>query len=239
MGMRRPGEVMINVRIPRRTTIDPEVVSAISSAYYPQIVSLPESARNRAQAAFGIASAIGASLGFGVLTGLEDSASVTKALGFSALSMWGFTAALYIFAVSSAVSPVRRRDDVRSDEEFVFTVVGEAKAERDQIDARQRRATFGAGMAAFVTLMAIATSLVVSEPASTIEASAVLTEGAAAAITEICPNASDGRLEVSFSGSLDDKTLVTMKLDDSECGPDRVLSLPRENIVGIVTKKTK
>src|SRR6476620_3952112 len=83
------------------------VVSAIIDAYYPLVVSLPEKARSRAQAAYGVASAIAAALvALGIFGKVGERPLAVQVLGLIALCAWLVTALLFMRAVSQSVETV-------------------------------------------------------------------------------------------------------------------------------------
>jgi hypothetical protein len=139
-------------------SIPPAVRDAIVTAYYPRALSSPDSARSRAQAGYTIASAIAAALvAAGVLGDIESQRTVVQALGLSAIILWMTTAWFYMLAVSV---PVRVVEGLRLTEDaFVDTTLRNAKAERNEVDLRQRRARLASFGAVLLTVVAFATAL--------------------------------------------------------------------------------
>ncbi|HLA13573.1 MAG TPA: hypothetical protein VJZ25_00995 [Gemmatimonadaceae bacterium] len=134
---------------------DETATTAVMNAYYPRVLAAPDSARNRAQAGWGIAGAVGTALaGAGVFATDGEGRSVLV-LGFLAIFLWLTASLLFIRAVAVPSKAVGEGTST-SHSGFVRTVFENARSERDQVDDRQkwaRRALYSAVTATLATLL--------------------------------------------------------------------------------------
>src|SRR4051794_30312353 len=132
-------------------SIPKDVRDAVVIAYYGRVMTGSAGARARAQAAYGIASAIAVGvIAAGLFGGLSERPGIVQFGALAALMAWLVAAALFLHAVASpfetAVTP---QQDV---DVFVGRVLDVVRQERATIDNWQRRAQLASAVAAIVTV---------------------------------------------------------------------------------------
>ncbi len=211
--------------------IPTDVRNAVVGAYYPRALAVPDGARSRAQAAYGIASAIAAALvAAGVFGNLDQRPRLVQALGVAALVAWFVAAGLYLVAVSRPFEPAGATQTTV--EAFVREALAAAKIERDKVDWWQKAAGIASGVAAAVTLAALAAALV-DTPSDSRAATVALTPKALAAVAVAC-----GRTPTSITGSVSpgdlQKEVVILTLDKDVCGKKTiVVAVPRAQVQAV------
>jgi hypothetical protein len=124
----------------------------VVKAFYPSLLSAGQAARDRAQSAFSIASAITAVLvAGGAFADIGRRSDWLKGLGLLTLAAWVATAFLFLRAVASPVASPNQADV--SSEDFARAVLANSRAERDAVQSRQRTALWTSGGAMILTLM--------------------------------------------------------------------------------------
>jgi MFS family permease len=211
-------------------TIPADVRKAVVDAYYPRALGVADVARSRAQAGYGIASAIAAALvAAGVFGHLSEEPGWIRILGLAALVAWLVAAGLYLVAVSRPFEPATA--DQQSAEEFVEAALGAAATERDRIDRWQKSASLLSGLAAALTVAALGSALaqMTSPPKS---ARIALTSKGLAAARLVCgkhdlPQVVEGSVRPA---DLQDE-IVALELPAGACRSGQVsLELPRSAV---------
>jgi hypothetical protein len=217
----------------RRTdvAIPTDVRDAVVRAYYPRALAVPDGARSRAQAAYGIAAAIAAALvTAGVFGDLDKRPGLVQAIGILALVAWLVAAGLYLAAVSLPFVPATATQ--RSTQAFVTAAVDAAQTERDRVDHWQKKAGVASGVAALLTVVAFVAALV-DTPTDSKAATVTLGDKAKAAVAAACGNVPD---LVTGSVSADglEKEFVQIKVDKGVCGDkDVVVAVPRGQVQAV------
>jgi MFS family permease len=212
-------------------SIPTDVRNAVVGAYYPRALSVPDSARARAQAAYGIASAIAAALvAAGVFGNLSEAARLVQALGVAALVAWLVAAGLFLVAVSAPFEAASQTQS--SVEAFVNAALEAAQTERTKIDGWQTKAGVASGLAAALTVAALVAALV-DTPSSTRAGTIALTTKGQAAVAAAC-----GKMSTKITGSVSpddlEKNFVSLTLDKGVCGgKSLVVSVPRGQIQAV------
>jgi hypothetical protein len=171
------------------TPVAPEVSKAIMDAYYPRVVALGDAARARAQSAYAIASAVTGVLVIAVITTKAELAgSVVRVAGLFALVLWLLAAGAYIRAVAT---PVKKLETTAATtpSELANKVMIAARAERGEVDDRQRTANVLALLAMLATAVAFAALLFWPAMASQPQGTLRLTEAGLDAVKAVCPDA--------------------------------------------------
>ena len=207
--------------------IPTRVRDAVVDAYYPRALGVPDAARARAQAAYGIASAIAAALvAAGVFGHLGERHWIVQVLGIGALCCWLFAAGLFAVAVSAPFYEARPTQP--SAEAFVYAALDAAAEERDAVDWWQGWARTIAALAAAVTVAALIAALI-RQPDETKRATVVLKANASAAVRGAC-----GTGTQTLAGQVDpsalEKEFVTVELDPGACGSAKSVAVPRSQI---------
>ena len=131
------------------------VVDAVTQAFYARATSSPDTARARAQSAYGIASAVaGGLLGGALIANLSSLSIWVQAVGALALFAWLVAISLYIYAVAVPVSLDPTQQDPQGADAFIEAVVTNAVSERKSIDERQLNANKAAAVAILLTAAA-------------------------------------------------------------------------------------
>lgn len=213
--------------------IPTDVRTAVVGAYYPHALAVPDRARSRAQAAYGIASAIAAALvAAGVFGNLDQRSILVQVLGVAALVGWLLASGLYLIAVSRPFVPATANQ--ASADAFVNAALAAAKAERDKIDHWQNAAGIVSGLAVVVTVATLIAALVETPASDSKAATVALTDKGVAAVTAACRKRPT-KISGSVSPSELDKEFVNMTLDAGICGRAKtVVALPRAQIRAVV-----
>jgi hypothetical protein len=216
-------------------TLDPDipdnVIDALVSAYYPKIIGLPDDARTRAQAGFAIASGIATALfALSLFTDLQDFDWYVWALGVASLVAWVAAAGAYIRAVALPTNPESRLVTRDNFADLTQSILRNAVNERRAIDKRQLCAVRLAGVAAFLTFVAIGVALSAGKASDGISGRIVFSAAGLDVISASCqklPPSIEGTVE--STSMADDLALIT--LDPGSCQDDKTaMILPRSLI---------
>jgi hypothetical protein len=213
--------------------IDPTVRSAIVDAYYPRALSLPDTARSRAQAAYGVTSAVAAALiALGAFGSLGERPFAVQVLGFLALCGWLVAALLFMRAVSATVESVPAEHDADA---FARAVVAATKRERQEIEKRLRLALGSAVVAAAVTVAALGAIVRVPASVQSVAATVDLSKRGQETVAALC-----GTPHQTIHGRLSESSLrerfLTITMDPTACQGRQVkLHVPIEDVVGVAT----
>ncbi len=209
-----------------------EVRNAVVKAHYERLMAAPDSARGRAQAAYGIASAIAlAIVAAGLFGGLDGQPVGVQAVAVTALIAWLVTAALFLHTVSSPFEV--DRESKSSEDAIVEATLDGVRDERARIDAWQRRAQFAAAAAALLTVAAFVIALCADHSQTEKTATLAITAASAGRLAAACGPIT-GRLVGKLSEASLDEKFVDIILDPGMCGPASVhIALPRSAILGL------
>jgi len=145
-------------------------VEAIVHAYYARATASPDTARGRAQAAYGIATAVaGGLVAAAVISRLPSVPDSVQLLGVVAVALWLAATSLYLYAVAVPVQLPSSTSQPRGSTEFVDAVIERAVTERKTVDTRQTRANVASAVAMVATLATFALAMFL--PAETFSAS--------------------------------------------------------------------
>jgi hypothetical protein len=140
-----------------------DVREAVVAAYYPAAVAAADAARDRAQRAYGISSAIAASLvAFGAFSDFESRPLLVQIFGIVAITAWLAAALLFMFTIGSA--PSATTTTYKTPDAFVHAALERARTERDLVNRRQSYARKATVAAVVLTLLTL-TILISSRPA--------------------------------------------------------------------------
>lgn len=211
--------------------IPTDVRNAVVGAYYPRALAVPDGARSRAQAGYGIASAIAAALvAAGVFGNLDERPTLVQAVGVAALVAWLVAAGLYVVAVSRPFQPAGATQTTVED--FVFEALAAAKIERDRVDRWQKAAGIASAVATAVTLAALVTALV-DTPSDTQAATVALTAKGKAGLAAACGRTLDSVIGTVSPSDLQ-KEFVTLTLDHDVCGKKAIMvAVPRVQVQAV------
>jgi hypothetical protein len=216
---------------------DESVSKTVVDNYYPRVISAPEAARNRAQAAYTIASAVAAALiAAGLLTSLYRRPTLVKVMGSLALVGWFLAAGAYVWAVA-APARLRLKESAQDARSFVHLVLQDAIDERTTIDRRQGFANVIASVAAVLTAAAFISALLSGSPERRLQPGLVITsETGARSVETICGqrlSRLEGRIDLD---TLNDQ-LVAIDVRPGECGGRWItVRIPRADVAGVSLK---
>jgi hypothetical protein len=224
-----------------RDVIPADVRTALIGSFYPRFLAQAESARNRAQAGYGIASAVGAALvTAGLVSDFRSQPGIVVWFGLGAIAAWLMTALAFLGAVAlpavAAEPPGIRRFDA-----FAQYVVDKTLAERDKIDRRLRWAVMAFVNAIVLTVVAFSLfALGVNAEPQRREARIAVTDAERGAIRSVCSPARNLAADLSIGkwlhGKLKTSTLrealISVVLDQGECsaGSSPEIEIPREDV---------
>jgi hypothetical protein len=211
---------------------DPEVLKTVIDSYYSRGVDAADSARQRAQQGYAVASALAAAVvAAGVFTNLSKQPLIVKVCGLAALLLWFIAALLFMWAVSvPSERPSEKDKGWTSAGAFIVGVAGQVNKELAELNRRLVRAVWATVLAAVVTIAAFSIGTLHS-PSTTLEQARLqLTARADRALRTACPHVA------SLYGQVDPTTLsdavVTVKAPPNECGLDETtLRIPKGDIV--------
>ncbi|HYQ12796.1 MAG TPA: hypothetical protein VEP94_05035 [Solirubrobacterales bacterium] len=208
------------------------VRAVVIREHYARVMANADAARARAQAAYGIVSAIAIALmAAGLLGGVDTQPPGVQALTVAALVAWLAAAALFLHAVSSPfeINPL----PTSSDEALTKAVLDGVRAERAKIDGWQRRAQMVAAVAALLTVAAFLSALYSEDTSGRETALITLTSNGAASMQRTC-----GSGPSTFSGKVAKADLegeiVEIELAPGVCGDTSVnVAIPRSAILAL------
>jgi hypothetical protein len=205
-----------------------EVREAVVAAYYPAAVAAADAARDRAQRAYGISSAIAGSLvAFGAFSDFESRPLAVQILGIAATSAWLLAALLFMFTIGAARTTTATTYD--TPDAFVRGALDRARTERDSVNRSQsyaRMATVAAVVLTLLTLVVLVADP--PSPASEVPGTASLTAAGLAEVRLSCSTASSS-VAVALVPSALGSHYVAMRLRNRGC-PSRRLYLPANTI---------
>jgi hypothetical protein len=213
-----------------------EVNNAVVHAYYQRMMASSDAARARAQAAYGIASAVAAAVvAAGLFGGLDQSPAVLQLAAVTALVAWLVAAALFLRAVCWSFQIDVPRS--RGVDAFVGGVLEAVRVERTTIDRRQQAAQIASAAAGLVTVAVFAAALLTKASGTERPATITLTSAGAASLTAAC-----GRAPAKVTGMVKTASLharfVEIDLDPGLCGPKGVgIAVPRNAILSLVFRR--
>jgi len=224
------------------TVIDPQtpssVIQGIVNAYYPKVVTSPDSARNRAQAGFGIASAIATALiGLSIFADFKDFPWFVQMLGILSLAAWLLAAGFYTRAVAAPVQPPELTDSPTTFD-FANGVIRGAISERRLVDGRQDLARGLGAAAAVLTLLTLVLAVYVGPKQEVFSAEVILSSTALDGLRKACesrPTRVLGKVETESLA----KDVIVVELDDELCrkGSRHVsFRFRKVDVVGIISR---
>jgi hypothetical protein len=165
-----------------------QVRDAIIAAYYPRLTAAPDSVRTRAQAAYAVSSTVAAAIvGAGLIVNLSEVPGYLKILGLVSFMVWLVTAGLYVTAVGSRVADVPP-GSVTGPDQLVDAALKAARAEKEIIERRLRRANIAAMAAAMLTAATFAVTVVVEARSNTAFGRLVVETNGARILSRECGN---------------------------------------------------
>jgi MFS family permease len=221
--------------------VSTSIRETVVAAYYPRAIAAADSARNRAQAGYAIASAIASALVLaGAFTEIEDRGWPAQLLGGVALISWVVAGILFLRAVGA---PVVARitgsdvDDERDSAKWVASVLQRAQEERDTIDARNARAIKATVVAVFLTLPAIGVTALSAIALDKDQVTVSLSPAAVETLAQVCGRPSD-----ELRGALENRTLrrdfVVITVAPGDCRDDTevVVRIPKRDVLAIASR---
>jgi hypothetical protein len=208
------------------------VRAVVIEAHYARVMAGADAARARAQAAYGIASAIAVALiAAGLFGGVDTRPPGVQALTVAALVAWLTAAALFLHTVSSPFEI--GLEPKNSEESLAEAVLAGVRDERARIDTWQRRAQLAAAVAALLTVAAFVSALRTDDSQTQETATIALTSTGVARLEGTC-----GPLPATFLGKVAkadlDGKFVEMTLAPGVCGDTSVdVAVPRSAVLGV------
>jgi hypothetical protein len=224
-----------------------EAVQAAAAAYYTRAAGQADAARQRAQTAFTMSSAIAAALAAGgALTHISAQPRAVQILGFCAFAAWLVTAGLLLWA---AVGEYRRDDSsprpapgvaerdggwvVVGNRNFIHYLYSEIEHERNAVYDRLALALVLASLAIILTAGAVGVRLFDHQPSAKprVEAEVSLSRAGVKRLSAACPTAPTIR---RISGAIDPaavgQEVVAVQVDPGTCDSQKTLNLHRAEI---------
>jgi hypothetical protein len=209
-----------------------DVRDAVVSAYYARVMTSSDAARVRAQAAYGIASAIAAAVvAAGLFGDLDERPAGVQVVAVAALAAWLIAAALFLHTVSSPFDISLQPQT--GEEAFVNAALDAIRSERARIDAWQRKAQLASAIAALVTVVAFVAALRTDHARAERTATVAITAAGAATLKAAC-----GRAPAILVGKVSEASLreqfVQLALEPGVCGRDSVdVVIPRSEVLAL------
>jgi hypothetical protein len=214
-------------------------MDAVITAYYPRVVAIGETARNRAQAALAGASALaGGALGAFVATLPRSQHLGVRLLGCLAVGAWLLAVPFFVAAIARYVQPTPPTDgrpapagdDDDYDRAFLDAVFSRSAEERRKVDRLQQIAQRVACVALVFSFLTFASAILLPEQTEKPPATLTLTAGGQRALADLCRGGAStvaGRIEPSSLGT----PFVVLHVDGATCGGQAaVLRLPSRDV---------
>lgn len=219
--------------------IPTDVRNAVISAYYPRALAASDAARSRAQAGYGVASAIAAALvAAGVFGGLAHKPLGTQLVGVAALVSWLAAAGFFLVAVSSPFLDANAQATQQSAEAFVYAALEQASNESKAVDRWQYLARVAAGIAAVLTTAAFALAIF-DTPSEEISGIVRLTADGRVAVGVAC-GVNPHPIEASVSMAALEQDFVPLVLSTMSCKHEGVRVLvPRGDLLSISSESSR
>jgi hypothetical protein len=217
----------------KRPQIPDDVRKTVVDAYYRSAFAAPEAARNRAQAAYTIASAVAAALiAAGAFADFPERPTWEKVFGALSLAVWVLAAFLFMYAVATPYRDPDSGKSVIGAQEFIKHVGANTRAERNLIVERQRRAMWAVVVAALLTGLTTGIGLF-STPTKLRTAIVLLTPKGIRQLGAPC----NGR--ASIRGVVDTSTIaspvVVIQVKAGMCGPGKgELNVPAAEVAAVL-----
>lgn len=248
--MRNPFSAQLTRRSEFAPIHEPELIQAVTTEHFKQVLSYPLRVRSRAQTGFTIASAfVGGLIVAGSISNVQQRATWVVALGMIAVFVWLVAAAAFIYVASGQVTPAsydpEGRDADGKDEtpqEVATNVTFASTNARHVLEARLNRALALALLAGLLTLAAASVVAGTGPRVDRTSALVVLNRSDAHVIRELCPSLLPKRRIPAFVGEVAVETLeqplVNIELTGTRCGGLGVLEIPRSYIDVLETCRT-
>jgi hypothetical protein len=219
--------------VPRTEAISDQLHDRLFEAFFSETLKADTAARENADRAFAVASAVAAALvAAGVVIDIRSRSWWVQAAGVAALALWLAAAYAFIRAVSHSTYPVGATK-VGNDQWGNLTIE-QALTTRREVYDKLRAAGQWSGAAGLVTLIALVLALV-DRHDETRHATLTLHRDGAAGLRLLCPDAS--ALEGTVKLSSLDNEFVRITLPPGTCGTgSHTLRIDRSDVVGILTK---
>jgi hypothetical protein len=220
----------------------PADVAALAQAYYAREVQKPDAARARAQAGFGVASAIGTVLSaIGFFADPKRLDPVTVVLGAIAVGGWFVAAGLYLWAISYPGSPTGQQEEIETVDQWKWEVLKTSTELRKQIDNRVYWAMIATWVALFMTLSALLATLIVGPRDSReVVAAAKVDPASQEYVSSFCAQAimeddAGGSYIIGEVNPSDSQTtFVEIELPEGKCHGE-LLVLPKASVDRLLT----
>jgi hypothetical protein len=209
----------------------------VISAYYPAAVTAADVARDRAQRAYGVSSAIAAALATaGFFAGIAERPWQVQIAGGAALTLWLLTACTFMYTVGASAKP-HREPEPDSADAFVRSALARAREERDAVNIKQRTARLMTVAAVIATLGALLLALVL--PGENTYAELSISPGALRGLVRAC-----GPQDAGVQGSLLETTPLPVERDVVMFEPlscrraGTIVQIPRSEIITLSTVRS-
>jgi hypothetical protein len=217
-------------------SVPKDVRDAVVSAYYGRMMRSSDAARARAQAAYGIASAIAVGVVAAGLAGrLDERSAAIQIAALAALIAWLVAAALFLHTVASSFEMSLQSQP--GEDAFVRAALDAVRDERAMIDAWQRKAQIASAVAAVVTVVAFVAALRTKHGETEKAATITMTVEGSAALKTACD-----RVPARLTGKVLEASLrerfVQITLDPGMCGPTSVdVAVPRSQVLALAFRR--
>lgn len=199
--------------------LDPDIETPLLEAYYTELVRSPITARETAQRAFTVVTAISGALVAGAaLVNLPDRSDLVIGLGFSALIAWIIASLLFMQAMGSRAYV--KTPEAAASSEWSALAVNESIASRNKLYAWLLGARWVTLVAAIVTLASVVAAIIDIRDRRAEQVVVRLTPNYQAQIKTICPGVVHGIRGAVERRSLQSRFL-TVTADAGQCGAKR------------------
>jgi hypothetical protein len=228
-----------------------EAVKAVAEAYYSRAAAGADAARERAQTAFTMTSAIAAALAAaGIFGDITEKTRSVQILGFAAFISWLVTSLLLLYAaVGEFWHPEEAEEDAppphyseyqvmkiaHDDTHFVAVVYQDVRDERDAVYNRLRAALNAALVALALTGATGGVALFEGKPSHPVDSLVQLNTAGRIDLANLCPTSSGhDQVRAAVDPSELDQPFVQLKLPAGACDGHAVsIELPRADIRGV------
>lgn len=210
---------------PSAQPIAADVSDAVVKAYYPAAVAAADAARDRAQRAYGVSSAIAASIvALGAFSDFESRPVGLQALGILTAAAWLASAVCFMYTIGASEPAAAGRSYGTSDE-FVGAVLERARKERDAVNERQAWARRISAVAVALTLLTISLFALAHPVSDDVDGDLQLVRPLQPELASLCPHLADST-HVSLAVATLEHNYVRFALRQPGC-PRTTIYVPR------------
>jgi hypothetical protein len=213
----------------------------VAQAFYARQINLPEIARSRAQAGFGVATLLATGLiAAGILSEFPSLSLLVQISGIVTVSLWVLASIIFLWAIAIPVKVDEREQGEQRESVFVSTTLNDSLDLYDKITWRSKVAALAAIAAIVLSLISFVLVVTVPRPdPRNTAADVVLTGGAFRLVSDACPRAVISMKPPAVIADINPNSLnasrISLRLGPAQCRgvSNESIDLPRADILAI------